>query len=73
MDAVAYIVAVSAVMVASGLAGLVLAGVKNRGLSTWVAWCFLFPPSLLVLLLLPKLSGQRPRQRSLDEEDRLHP
>lgn len=73
MDAVAVIVAISAVMLASGVAGFVLAGVKNRGLSTWVAWCFLFPPSLLVLLMLPKLSGPRPRQRSLDEEDRMHP
>jgi hypothetical protein len=53
---------------AAALAG-VLAGVKNRDYSFWMAWSFVFPPLVLVLALMPKLKGQRPRRTSLDEED----
>jgi hypothetical protein len=34
-----------------------------------MAWSFVFPPLVLVLALMPKLKGQRPRRTSLDEED----
>jgi Na+-driven multidrug efflux pump len=54
--------------IAMVLAGI-LAGAKNRDYSAWMAWGFLFPPALFVLVLLPKLKGPRPRQRTLDEED----
>lgn len=57
-------------LAAAALAG-VLAGVKNRDYSFWMAWCFLLPPLVVMLALLPRLSGPRPRRRSLDEEDRL--
>lgn len=53
---------------AAALAG-VLAGVKNRDYSFWIAWSFVFPPLVLVLALMPKLKGQRPRRTTLDEED----
>jgi len=46
----------------------ILATVKNRDISAWAAWGFLFPPALLLLALLPRL-GMRPRRRTLDEED----
>lgn len=58
---------VSAILAA--LAAAVLAGIKNRDYSAWVAWCFLIPPLVLVLALLPRYQGRRPRQRTLDEED----
>ena len=58
-----------AAMGASLLAGLV-SGWKNRDYSFWMAWCFLVPPLVLWLLLLPKLTGPRPRRPTLDELER---
>lgn len=54
---------------ASALAALI-AGLKNREYSSWMAWCFLFPPLILVLLLMPTNKGPRPRPPRLDELDR---
>lgn len=56
---------VSAIM--SGL----LAGWKNRDYSVWMAWGFIVPilPPLL-LLIMPRRQGARPRRPSLDEDDR---
>lgn len=51
------------------LAGL-LATLKNRDYSFWMAWSFLLPPAVLVLALMPKIAGSRPRRPTLDEEDR---
>lgn len=55
---------------AASLLAAVLAGYKNRDYSYWTAWCFIFPPLVLWLLLLPKNKGPRPRQPSLDDLDR---
>ena len=58
----------------SALAGAALAAVfagqKNRDYSYWMAWCFLLPPLVVWLMLMPSIKGQRPRQPSLDELDR---
>ncbi|MFA5948891.1 MAG: hypothetical protein WC807_01265 [Hyphomicrobium sp.] len=51
------------------LAGF-LASVKNRDISFWMAWCFLVPPLVIWLLLLPKRVGPRPRRATLDDLDR---
>lgn len=59
-----------AAMAAAALAGFV-AGWKNRDYSFWMAWCFVVPPLLIWLLVLPKRQGARPRQPTLDELDRL--
>jgi len=48
--------------------GGLIAGLKKRDHSFWMAWSFLFPPAIILLLLLPSLT-QRPRRRTLDEED----
>lgn len=53
----------------AAIIGALLAGYKNRGYSAWTAWCFLLPPLVLVLLLLPKYKGQRPRSPKLDDLD----
>lgn len=53
---------------AMALAGI-LAGIKNRNVNAWVAWGFIVPPSVLVLLMLPTRAGPRPRPRRLDDED----
>jgi hypothetical protein len=59
-----------AAMVASALAGLV-AGWKNRDYSFWMAWCFLLPPLLLWLVVMPRRQGPRPKRPSLDDIDRI--
>lgn len=48
--------------------GGLLAGFKKRDYSFWMAWSFIFPPAIVLLLLLPSLD-KRPRRRTLDEED----
>lgn len=53
---------------ASMLAGL-LALVKRRDLSAWMAWGFVFPPAVLLFLITPRNAGPRPRQPSLDQLD----
>ncbi len=53
---------------ASMVIGGLLAGLKKRDYSFWMAWSFLFPPAVILLLVLPSLS-RRPRRRTLDEED----
>lgn len=53
------------------LAGCLLAGVlaylKNRDWSAWMAWGFLVPPVVLLFALLPRNLGPRPRQPTWDE------
>jgi hypothetical protein len=46
-----------------------LAASKRRDHSSWAAWAFVFPPIVLVYLLVPKNKGEKHRQRTLDEED----
>jgi membrane protein DedA with SNARE-associated domain len=69
MDFMRGIVIWGGVALASGAAGGVLAGVKNRDYSSWIAWCFVLPPLVLILLLLPRYQGVRPRRPSLDESE----
>jgi hypothetical protein len=56
-------------LAASALGGLV-AGSKNRDYSAWMAWCFLMPPLLVLLLLMPRAEGSRRRRPTLDEHER---
>lgn len=56
-------------LVAAVLAGIV-AGIKNRDYSFWIAWCLILPPLLVVLAMLPRRSGERPRRPSLDDQER---
>lgn len=64
-----FIVFLATVMILCGILGGVLAGVKNRDYSFWIAWSFLLPPSLIVLALLPVRKGPRPRRTTMQEED----
>ena len=56
-------------LAASALGGLIAAA-RNRDYSAWMAWCFIFPPLLLLLVLLPRHQGARPRRATLDEHER---
>ena len=69
-SAVAFITFVGLIMIVSAVAGGILAGFKNRDYSFWIGWTFLFPPSILVLALLPKHKGPRPQRPSLAEQER---
>lgn len=55
-------------VVAAALAGIV-AGLKRRDHSFWAAWTFLVPPMLLLLLVMPKNRGPRPRRPRIDVEE----
>lgn len=56
-------------IVAAVLSGLIAAR-KNRNASSWAAWGFIFPPTLLVLLFVSRNRGLPYRSQTLDEEDR---
>ena len=59
------------VAIASAIIAGIVAGAKRRDYSFWAAWSFLFPPMLLLLLLMPANKGPRPRRPGIDEiEDR---
>ena len=60
------------VMIAAAILGFVLAKSKNRDASAWAGWCFVAPPALIVLVLMPVNRGPRPRRMTLDEEDALY-
>jgi len=70
MDLVRGIVIWGLAALAAAVLGGLLAGVKNRDYSFWIAWCFVLPPLVIVLLMLPRYQGPRPRQPTLDEQDR---
>lgn len=72
MTALSAIVGITVLMIFGGLGGALLANAKNRDVSFWAAWGFIFPPSILILIMLGRNPGPRPRRPSLDEEDRLH-
>ncbi len=55
---------------AAAIAAGILAAVRNRNHSTWAAWCFVFPPLLIALVLLPAYKGVLPPSRSMDDDDR---
>ena len=68
--AMQWIVLWGVIAITASILAAILAGVKNRDYSYWVAWSFLVPPLVLWLLLLPKNKGPRPRQPRLDDIDR---
>jgi len=70
MDFVSGTVIWGGVALAGAAVGGIIAGMKNRDYSSWIAWCFVLPPLVLVLLLLPRHQGPRPRQPRLDEGER---
>jgi hypothetical protein len=66
MDFLRDIVIWGVVALVAGAAGGIIAGIKNRDYSAWIAWCFVLPPLVFILLLIPKHKGNRPRQPRLD-------
>ena len=56
--------------IAAAALAAVFAGMKNRDYSYWIGWCFVVPPLVIWLMLMPSNKGVRPRQPSLDDIDR---
>jgi uncharacterized membrane protein YfcA len=69
MEAIKWIVVWGAVAMLSAVAGALIANYKRRDVSAWAAWCFIFPPLVIVLALLETNTGPRPRRPSLDHDD----
>ena len=67
--AVTYIVIWGFTSIAASLLAGIVAGMKNRDVSHWMGWCFLLPPMIVALLLIPKLSEPRPKRRSDADDD----
>jgi len=57
------------VAITSAVLAGILAGIKRRDHSFWAAWSFLFPPMLLILLLMRSNKGPRPRRPGIDEQE----
>ena len=55
-------------LTSAALAGFVAAW-KNRDYSFWMAWCFLLPPLLLWLVIMPKQVCPRRRRPTVAEVD----
>jgi hypothetical protein len=70
MNAIGLIATWGIIAIGSAIVAGVVAAARNRDHSWWAAWCFVFPPMLIVLLLLPRNAGQKPRRPSMDEDDR---
>jgi hypothetical protein len=69
-EALYWIVGWAAVAMTSSVVAWILAAIKNRDISYWVAWTFLVPPLVIVLALMPRSQGTRPRRPTLDEQER---
>jgi hypothetical protein len=69
MAAVQWIVVWGIVAILSAALGAFIANHKRRDPSSWAAWCFVFPPALIVIFLLSTNTGPRPRRPSFDQDD----
>jgi len=69
MEAVKWIVVWGLVAIVSAALGGVIASYKRRDHSSWAAWCFVFPPLLIVVALLQTNPGPRPQRPSFDQDD----
>lgn len=63
-----YIVIWGVTAIAAAIIGGLTAAMKNRDYSSWAAWCFLFPPFVIAILLTPKNSGPPPQRRRLGDD-----
>lgn len=54
--------------IAACLISGMVAAIKNRDVSYWMGWCFILPPMLIALFLIPSLSAPRPPRRPIDDD-----
>ena len=58
-----YVMIIGLVSLLSAVIGALVAKFKRRGADVWGFACFMFPPLLLLLILLPKNTEPRPQQK----------
>ena len=63
-----YIVIWGLTAIVAAIIGGTLAAMKNRDYSSWAAWCFVFPPFVIAILLTPKNPGPPPARRRLGDD-----
>lgn len=54
--------------IAATLIAGIIAALKNRDVSYWMGWCFVLPPMLIALIMIPKLNQPRPPKPSDDND-----
>ncbi len=59
----------SLMLLTSVVAGII-AYAKRRDVSYWMTLAFLFPPFVIMLILMTKNVGARPRRESLEAQER---
>lgn len=64
-----FIAIYGSVALLAAVLGGVIAAMKRRDVSYWMTMCLLFPPALLVLLLMQSNKGPRPKRASWDEQE----
>jgi hypothetical protein len=67
--AVQYIAIWGIVSIVASLSAGAIAAWKNRHVSYWMGWCFIVPPMIIALLLIPALKAPRHQPPSNDDDD----
>jgi len=63
-----YVVVWGLIAITAAIAGGTIAAMKNRDYSSWAAWCFVFPPLVLAIILTPRNRGPAPQRRRLGDD-----
>ncbi len=58
----------SVALLAAAIAGII-AAVKRRDISYWMTVSLLFPPAIIILLIMQSNKGPRPKRASWDEQE----
>jgi hypothetical protein len=64
-----FIAVYGSLMIVSAILSGIVALFKRREASYWITLSFLFPPAIIILLLMPRNTLPRPRRLSLDEQE----
>lgn len=64
-----FIAIYGSVALLAAILGGIIAAVKRRDVSYWATVILLFPPAILILLLMQSNRGPRPRRESWDEQE----
>lgn len=63
-----YVAIIGVVCLVSAVFGALIAKIKRRSADTWAFASFIFPPLILILILMPKNTEQRQQARLSKKE-----
>ncbi len=63
-----YVVVWGLIAITAAIIGGMIAATKNRDYSSWAAWCFVFPPLVIAIILTPRNRGPAPQRRRLGDD-----